>query len=174
LASSSLKSWKPQGFAVKVLAAVLALVTVLVVAAGCGGGTSSHVDGVTDGSSTVYLGQKLKGMPFSNPLESYEAASCLGSGTDQYFGYDGLYITAYPDGGSGHYIGKIEITGSTYKTSKGAYAGMSLEDFKAIYGEPDNMPVGRIVYSLGSGETLTASLADEVTIGTITLAKSTD
>ena len=143
----------------------LIVVTVLLIAAavfaGCGGKGGAREDGIElkDGTR-IALGAPVSGEPAPGPVDYVESKSCIGSGTDVLYKYEGFSVTGYPDGNGGHRIGLIRINGEGPETFFGIGVGMTRDDVVNTYGAGDaagdvsvyEIRGGRIIFYFGSGD----------------------
>lgn len=91
-----------------------------------------------------------------------EAPSCNYDGLDKVFTYGDVNIYTYPHP-SGDIINEIEINDAAITTDKGiAPIGKTIEDIKAVYGEPT--AVEGVTYKYADGDCYTYFYADNGTV----------
>lgn len=91
-----------------------------------------------------------------------EAPSCNYDGLDKVFTYDKVNIYTYPHP-SGDIINEIEINDAAIPTDKGfAPIGKTIEEVKAVYGEPTE--VEGVTYKYADGDCYTYFYADNGTV----------
>ena len=116
----------------RTIALVLVCVLFCVCFAACRSSKKSAPEGIKlAGGRTLEMGVPLDETPFEGLLERQESNSCIGSGTDVYYKYEGFSVTAYPDGKGGHYVGMIKINGTGIETLSGLRVGLTYEEAKA-------------------------------------------
>lgn len=94
-----------------------------------------------DGDASVLLRELGEKYSYS------EACSCLYNGNDKTFEYTGISIYTYPLDGK-DLIDEIQLTDSTYSTTKGICVGSTIEDIIATYGADYIDESGVITYRL--------------------------
>ncbi len=136
----------------RTIALVLVCVLFCVCFAACRSSKKSAPEGIKlAGGRTLEMGVPLDETPFEGLLERQESNSCIGSGTDVYYKYEGFSVTAYPDGKGGHYVGMIKIIGTGIETLSGLRVGMTYEEVKANIHSSFSEDAGILSYNADDG-----------------------
>lgn len=100
---------------------------------------------------TVKAGSKYANYSsaFGTPSSVTQAPSCHYSGMDNIYSYSGFTVYTYFSG-SDEIIYDVEVTSSSYSTSKGVKVGDSVSKIKECYGNPKSESGDFIEYSSGS------------------------
>jgi len=69
------------------------------------------------------------------PVGYFESNSCAFQGLDKVYTYPSFVINTYPQEGA-DMVSSIYLMDDMFTTAEGAYIGMSIDEVKAIYGEP--------------------------------------
>ena len=113
---------------------VLTVLLLAVSLSGCDGQKKRAEEGLKlSGGRRLVAGAALNETPFEGLLERHESNSCIGSGTDVFYKYEGFSVTAYPDGNGGHYAGMIKIDGSGAETFRGLRVGQTRAEAEELY-----------------------------------------
>ena len=140
---------------------VLVCVTLCVCFAACRSPKKGFPEGIRiDGGGTLEMGAPLNEAPFDGLLERQESNSCIGSGTDVYYKYEGFSVTAYPDGKGGHYVGMVKITGTGIETLSGLRVGLTDTEITGKYGSEIKKDADRSAFVLHTGETEVTAYMD--------------
>ena len=136
----------------RTIALVLVCVMLCVCFAACRNPKKGLPEGIRiDGGGTLEMGAPLNEAPFEGLLERQESNSCIGSGTDVYYKYEGFSVTAYPDGNGGHYVGMVKINGTGIETLSGLRVGLTYDEAKAKIRGAFSEDAGIISYTADDG-----------------------
>ena len=94
-------------------------------------------------------------------IDKQNAPSCHFDGNDTIYCYNGFKLYTYMDNGA-QKLYLIEIDGSSVKTAKGASIGMTVDNIKSLYGEPEKETGTSIVYSENGANVRFTFNSDEV------------
>lgn len=82
------------------------------------------------------------------PASYFETESCAFQGMDKVYTYPSFVINTYPKDGA-DMVMSIFLMDDVFTTAEGAYIGMSVDEVKAIYGEPTAEADASVSYEKG-------------------------
>ena len=136
----------------RVLAAVLVMLTLSVTLLACSGGSEDDYYFETKGGVKVAIGADEEDVldELGNPLSETSSASCGGfEGKDYVYSYKGFRVSTTP-AANGQVVCKIELTDDSVKTPEGLYIGMSRADAESAMSGKTAETVGEnLVYTAG-------------------------
>ena len=157
----------------RVLAAVLVMLTLSVTLLACSGGSEDDYYFETKGGVKVAIGADEEDVldELGNPLSETSSASCGGfEGKDYVYTYKGFRVSTTP-AKNGQVVCKIELTDDSVKTPEGLYIGMSREDAEeAMKGKKSDSTGGNLVYSSETTK-LQVIIRDDSVAGIVYVAK---
>ena len=157
----------------RVLAAILAVLTLTVCFAACN--TSSEVDYYfqTEGGVKIAIGADEADFldKLGKPLSENSSASCGGfEGKDYVYSFKGFRVSTTP-AEDGQVVSKIELTDDSVKTPEGLDVGMSREDAEAaMKGKNSDSTGGNLIYS-SENTKLQVIIRDDSVAGIVYVAK---
>ncbi|MCR5521271.1 MAG: SGNH/GDSL hydrolase family protein [Lachnospiraceae bacterium] len=133
------------------------------------------VSNSSDGLGFTYKGLTLRpGMKWDEtvsaqlgePINYFEAKSCVFEGIDRMYTYPGIEVDVSPDGSGSECISSIYLTDDSVETPEGAYIGCPQSLIEKLYGTADEAEENRMVY-FGNNCKLTFSLRDGAVVAII-------
>ncbi|MBP5491800.1 MAG: hypothetical protein J6Y08_03055 [Clostridiales bacterium] len=90
-----------------------------------------------------------------DPKSYLEVPSCAHDGTDHVYTYTNMVLTVYiPTGSDKGYISDVLVTSDLVSTPEGLEIGMSADDAREKYGDPDKDDDVSFVYTRGTSQLL--------------------
>ena len=134
---------------IRLLAILLALLTLSVTLIACSGGSGDDYYFETKGVK-IAIGAEEKDVldELGKPISETSSASCGGfEGKDYVYTFKGFRVSTTP-AKDGQVVCKIELTDDSVKTPEGLYIGMSEDEAKdAMKGKKSDTTGGNLVYS---------------------------
>jgi len=159
--------------AIRVLAALMAILTLSVTLLACSGGGSDDYYFETKGGVKVAIGADEKDVldELGKPLSETSSASCGGfEGKDYVYTFKGFRVSTTP-AKDGQVVCKIELTDDSVETPEGLCIGMSREDAEAaMKGKESSSTGGNLVYSSDTTK-LQVIIRDDSVAGIVYVAK---
>lgn len=158
---------------IRTLACLLAILTLTLCLASCGGGSNSGLSFKTKNNVEIVIGADADDTisKLGNWSTQNSSNSCGGfSGKDYIYGYSGYRVSTTPSK-NGQIVCKIELTDDSVKTPQGLYIGMSRKDAEAAMKGYTAESVGdNLVYTEG-GTKLQVVFRDGSVSGIVYVAK---
>ena len=83
------------------------------------------------------------------PVDRFEAPSCVHPGNDVIYTYNGYTVTTQPDADGKNIVASVEVTSDAVVLENGVTVNSTVADAKAAYGEDFTEAFGQITYAQG-------------------------